>query len=48
MSKKTIQNELQAQPEVFYPDETTVPAAPDINTELANSEIPNLQQTPQS
>lgn len=40
--------QLQAQPEVFYPDETTVPAAPDINTELANSEIPNLQQTPQS
>lgn len=40
--------QLQMQPEVFYPDETAVPAAPDINTELANSEIPNLQQTPQS
>lgn len=40
--------QLQAQPEVFYPDETVVQAAPDINTELANSEIPNLQQTPQS
>lgn len=40
--------QLQAQPEVFYPDETVVPADPDINTELANSEVPNLQQNPQS
>lgn len=47
-ARKAEIEQLQMQPEVFYPDETAVPAAPDINTELANSEIPNLQQTPQS